>query len=768
MTRVVGRAVAVASAATTFLLVLLMVALGSLTPPSRLPEDLPLTPFWLALPLYPLVMAGVGTLIAYRRPENAIGWLMCVTALLGALIELQLFYTNYSFAGGSFQLLSVEWVVLLSRCLWLPWVMLQLVYLPVLFPDGRPPSARWRSLLAAASATTVIAMAARALDVRSLADVHLPTPLGLADPGGRLHLFAEAASLMLLALATAALASVFVRQRRTSGDRRQQLKWFGLAIAFAVPVVVAGTLADEVFNPTFQINEMVVPTAFVCIPIAVAFAVLRYHLYDIELVINRTLVYGMLAAIIAAAYVAVVVGAGALVGTRTQLSWLPLLAAGGVALAFQPLRTQLERLANRLVYGRRASPYDALAALSRQTARMAPSQQLLADTLRAVCQAVGLPSASIWLRAGGEYRPVVQWPPAERREGAWHRPLVERGVAVFPVRDEGSELGVIAVKVPPGRSLSTADQRLLADIANHAGLLLRKLGMAADLVSRMAELRESRRRLVTAQDEARRRLERNLHDGAQQDLFSLKLGIRQVRSLLDREPAQIPQALERLEGEADAAWKTVKELARGVYPTLLTTQGIVAALAARARTAPVAVRISRAGVRRYPPDVEEAVYYTCSEALQNAVQHSQATTVQISLVERQGVLRFRVQDDGRGFNVAETTGSGLQGMRDRLDVAGGSLELRSRPGGGCEVRGRLRVAAASPADHGVTGTEGESASGRGASGPAEAKVERGHREEVEESARDQPAEDHDRERVLDLVPGPIAENYQRHDTEPGR
>jgi signal transduction histidine kinase len=252
---------------------------------------------------------------------------------------------------------------------------------------------------------------------------------------------------------------------------------------------------------------------------------------------------------------------------------------------------------------------------------------------------------------------------------------------------------VIAVIVPPGRALSAADERLLEDVASQAGLLFRNLGLSADLVSRIGELQESRRRLVTAQEEERRRIERNLHDGAQQDLFGLKIRIREIRNLSHRNPGSVQAALARLEEQAEKALLTVKELARGVYPTLLTAQGIAGALGARARVAPLDVRVTATGLGRYRAEIEEAVYFACAEALQNAVKHAQATMVRISLAQHDGELSFEVQDDGLGFDVAAATGgSGLQSLRDRIDVIGGAMEIVSALGSGTTVRGRVTVA----------------------------------------------------------------------------
>jgi signal transduction histidine kinase len=376
-----------------------------------------------------------------------------------------------------------------------------------------------------------------------------------------------------------------------------------------------------------------------------------------------------------------------------HVSLLPLLAAGMVALAFQPLRRRLQRFADRLVNGRRATRYDALAALSRRVTETTPNEQILTDTVRAVCDATGVRSASIWLGGGAEWRVVAQWPADVRHATPSLDQPGPSSLRAFPVHNQGAVLGVIAVIVPPGRALSAADERLLVDVANQAGLLFRNLGLSADLVSRVGELHESRRRLVTVQEEERRRIERNLHDGAQQDLLGLKISIREIRTLSQRDPDGVQPALARLEEEAEKALLTVKELARGVYPSLLTAQGIAGALGARARVASVDVRVAGTGLGRYPAEIEEAVYFACAEALQNAVKHAQATTVRISLAQQDGALTFEVQDDGRGFDVAATTRStGLQSLRDRIDVIGGAMEIISEPGRGTTVRGHVTVA----------------------------------------------------------------------------
>jgi signal transduction histidine kinase len=498
---------------------------------------------------------------------------------------------------------------------------------------------------------------------------------------------------VLIVLGLASLASVFVRLSSASGDRRQQLKWFGSAITVLVTLTAVQTINEEVLEASSAWLDGLLGLAYLTIPVSIGFSVLRYRLYDIDLVINRTLVYGALATFISAVYLVAVVGVGALLGLGNHVHLLlSLLAAGVVALAFQPARERLQRLANRLVYGRRATPYDALAVLSRRVAETAPSELLLNEMVRTGCAALGVPSASLWLSAGQELRPVAAWPPGTRHQAPRGSSCNGSGLCTVPVQHDGTLLGAISVLVPAGRSLSAPDQRLLADIANQAGLVLRNLGLTADLMARLGELRESRRRLVTAQDEERRRLERDLHDGAQQHLLGLSLGINEVLRLLDRDPPAVRARLEGLEQDAHEALRTVRELARGVCPPLLTAEGLPAALNARARLVPLDVRVSASCAGRYSADLEAAVYFCCSEALQNAVRHAQASLVRVRLAQESDELVFTVEDDGQGFDVASGgEGAGLQSMRDRIDVVGGRLEIVSVPGEGTTVRGRVSV-----------------------------------------------------------------------------
>jgi signal transduction histidine kinase len=208
------------------------------------------------------------------------------------------------------------------------------------------------------------------------------------------------------------------------------------------------------------------------------------------------------------------------------------------------------------------------------------------------------------------------------------------------------------------------------------------------------DLRTSRQRLVAAQDEERRRLERNIHDGAQQQLVALAVKARLARQLTERDPAKAAAMLEQIESETQVALEDLRDLARGIYPPLLADRGLVAAIEAQSRKSHLGVEVDAAGVGRFPADVEATVYFCALEALQNVAKYAAANRTVIRMSRSNGALSFEVVDDGRGFDPsAVASGSGLQGMADRLAAVGGSLEVRSAPGRGTTVAGRVPVTA---------------------------------------------------------------------------
>jgi signal transduction histidine kinase len=286
----------------------------------------------------------------------------------------------------------------------------------------------------------------------------------------------------------------------------------------------------------------------------------------------------------------------------------------------------------------------------------------------------GATSARVLLRIGGELREVARWPEGEPPSGTGDEHVV-------PVLHLGEELGALSVRMPANDPMDPAKEKLVADLAAQTGLVLRNVRLIEDL-------RASRQRLVAAQDEERRKLERNIHDGAQQQLVALQVKQRLVEGLVERNPEKAREMLAQLQAETGAALEDLRDLARGIYPPLLADKGLAAALEAQARKSPVPVSVDPDGVGRYAQEIESAVYFCTLEALNNVAKYADATAVRVTLAHEDGRLSFSVIDDGRGFDPASTGyGTGLQGMADRLEAIGGDLHVESAPDRGTTVTG---------------------------------------------------------------------------------
>ncbi len=251
-------------------------------------------------------------------------------------------------------------------------------------------------------------------------------------------------------------------------------------------------------------------------------------------------------------------------------------------------------------------------------------------------------------------------------------------------------LGALSMSKRPGESLTPTEDRLLADLAAQVGLVLKNAGLREQLLARLEEIRASRLRLVAAQDEERRRIERNIHDGAQQQLVALAIKLSITESMIGTDTEGEREMLAELRQDAAGAVEDLRDLARGIYPPLLASMGLIAALEAQARKAAVPTVVTADGVGRYPQDAEAAVYFCVLEALQNVAKYAGATRAEVRLAAFGPDLRFEVTDDGAGFDPqSRGYGTGLQGMADRLQAHGGSLDVRSAPGAGTTVAGRL-------------------------------------------------------------------------------
>jgi signal transduction histidine kinase len=651
-----------------------------------------------------IVYAGVGRLIASRIPDNAIGWLLCLVGLSVATTMLTEQYALRGLAVAPGSLPAVR------EAGWLAGATFVLAFAPLffvvlLFPDGRLPSRRWRPVLWAMVAamvgwlaqllqagTTITGGISNAL---AAAGVTYPNPLGVFPRHGWFSGFILVTVVLAAVTGVLAVASVFARRRGASAELRQQLAWLGYVGALtAVPALALFASVPFAYgHGSSLVGELIwgplVIIPLIGIPLACAVAVLRYHLYDLDVVVKKTVVAGVVAAAFTAIYVIVVVVVGAATG-HSGSSALTFAAAALAAVVLQPVRVRAGLLADRLVYGRRASPYEVLSEFAGRIAGTYSTEDVLPRMARMLAEATGAERAEVWLRSGGAERLEAAWPPAavsaSARAGTADAEGPDGRCHAFAVEHQGERLGALRVTCSPREPLTPAGERLVRDVAAQAGLVLRNVGLIDDL-------RASRQRLVSAADQARRGLERDLHDGAQQQLVALRISLGLARQVLADSPAGAAGLLAETEHQAAEALAEMRDLAHGIYPPLLADLGLGAALQAQARRAAIPVTIE-AAVGRYPQDIEAAVYFCVLEALQNVAKYARASQARVTLGQDGPYLAFTVADDGTGFDRAATPmGTGLQGIADRLAALGGTAGIDSAPGHGTRVTGRVPATA---------------------------------------------------------------------------
>ena len=627
--------------------------------------------------VFQIVFGTVGALIASRRPENPIGWLFLATGVVSAVQELA---NQWAIRAARLEegLLLWRFAAWIPSWIWLPITLGMACFLFLLFPTGRLLSRRWRAVAwfaAGTIAVTTIAFALLPGRLENFRSVRSPIQLGV-DREVVLNVGNAGMGLSVVALALS-LAALVVRFRRSTGDERAQMKWLVSSAVFMVVVFAASLFVQIESANVGGLLAVGVIAAFFSIPVATGVAILKYRLYDIDVVISKAVVYAILLGIIALDYLAIVVGIGTLVGNRSS-PFLTAVAAGIVAVTFMPINRRLQRFANRLVYGKRATPYEVLSEFAERAAGSYSIDDVLPRMARVLGEGTGAERAEVQLRIGGRLRPEASWPAAAAD------PEADPDLVV-PVTHLGEDLGALAVWKRRGEAVTPVEEKLVRDLAAQAGLVLRNVRL-------VDELRESRRRLVTAQDAERRRLERDIHDGAQQHLVALAVKLRVLEALIPKDPDRAVRTASEVKAQANDALETLRDLARGIYPPLLADQGLAAALQAQAGKSAVRVEVHPDGVGRYPQEVEAAVYFCVLEALQNVAKYAEATRADLTLRQADGQVEFEVRDDGRGFDPAATPpGSGLTNMRDRLEALGGTLEIRSAPGDGTTVMGRIPV-----------------------------------------------------------------------------
>jgi signal transduction histidine kinase len=649
----------------------------------------------------------VGTLIIWRRSSHVIGWLLLLIGLPLVIEHFGVQYATYtllaypgSLPGGAFASWLTFGVFGLSYG--------AIVLLVLLFPTGRPLSPRWTWV-------GVIGMGGVVLwtVIAYVATWKFRGPLLLQDVYPPELESARSLGLGILGLVTAAflaaVVSAILRLRRSSGVERQQLKWFVYAATLAVGVMLMLIITDDDAETALEniVGLSLFSFAFSAIPLAIGIAILRYRLWDIDFLINRTLVYGSLTASVVGLYVLLVGGLGAVFQTGGRGNVLiSLIATAVVAVFFAPLRDRLQRGVNRLLYGQRDDPYAVLSRLGQQLEATLAPEAVLPTIVTTVKEALKLPYAAIALDQEGRSVEVAA------------AGTLAPNPLCLPLTYQGETIGqLILAPRAPGETFSPAERRLLADLAHQAGV-------AAAAVRLTADLRRSRERLVTTREEERRRLRRDLHDGLGPALAAHTLKIGTARALLTRDPTAADVLLAELESDIQTALADIRRLVYNLRPPSLDELGLIGAI--RETAARYSAGENGGGrlqmvieapnsLPPLPAAVEVAAYRIVQEALTNVVRHAQAQhcTIKLTITEpttgdqgreagdelrEEGVhglqspvsrLELEITDDGIGLPPGRHVGVGLASMRERTQELGGTYQIETAPTGGVRVVAQL-------------------------------------------------------------------------------
>ena len=642
------------------LLAAMCVAAGPLIVADRWREghhvDAVITPVLLVLPV-------VGALVARHRPRNAVGWLFLasgVAVTVGLLLDDGRLPLRDDVAVAA----AIGSQVAFSAGL--PLLALALV----LFPDGRPPSGRWRAL-ALVLAGSIGLGTGSALIARWPEDLYLiQNPL---SPAGVGDVAATASRLsMLMGLGAVPLAAVALafRYRAGSAVERVRLMWVlfpivvgGIALATVVTVDAFGDVPAAVEG--FALAPLVIG-----VPVGAAIGILRHRLFDIDLIVNRTLVFGGAWLILLGGYVATVLVGSSVFADRVE--WAPpLIAAMLVAVAFHPLRLRIQRAVDRRLFGARSDPYRVLATIDDVVSGMSEVEEACNAIVQAVSSALRVPFCALELSDGTRAEVGI----------AGRTPVVD-----VVVRHGADALGVLEVgRRSPNEDFARSEHRLLEDLATQAAIAIRA-------TSAVRDLRESRRRIVDAVEEERRRVRRDLHDGLGAALTGLTFSVRAAQDLLDK-PARADEILDKVGVELRVAIDDIRRLVHDLRPPALDDLGLASALREQVQQlcSAASVRLTVDAPPRLPPlppGTETAAYRIAMEACTNVVRHARATQCWLRIQAKE-MLHVEVGDDGIGIEPLAQPGTGAITMRERAQELGGDLTIAPRPDGGTIVLARL-------------------------------------------------------------------------------
>lgn len=619
---------------------------------------------------------AVGLTLALKVPSNPIGWLLMVLAASTAIDGLTGAFAGYALEQGDADRPLVRLAGAWESSWWPLWFALVGSIL-VLLPDGRLPSRRWRPVavvgLVAVALTFVGGVLGDEQRINALQDIEA---FGVLPPGVAQTLVDVGMTGVTLTMVLVVVAMV-VRYRGGTTEVRTQLKWIASAAVLFPVACGAWAIESVATHGPAVVTQVVLGLGIAAFCCAIAVAVLRYRLYDLDLVINKALVYGSLTVVVGVGYAGLVAGLDRLLGSR---GWAGVIAAGSVAVAVQPLRERLQRQVDRRLYGYRSDPYEAMRLLGdRLHATLAPAQ-VLQTIVGSVAEALRVPYVAVTFAREGE-----------PETAAVHGVLGRARPESRPLPYRGETVAELVIGVPQGRELTSADERLLDDLAVQAGVAVYAVRLTDDL-------QHSRERLVSAREEERRRVRRDLHDGLGPTLAAAVLSLDASRRAVTDDPEQAERLLVDLRTQMQDAIADVRRLVYELRPPALDQLGLVGALrehAARVSEPNGGLKVvveSSHPMPSLPAAVEVAAYRIAMEAMKNVQTHAEARrcTVQFELDEE---LALEIADDGKGVGSLTPSGVGLQSMRERARELGGTLTIAAREGGGTRVVARLPVGA---------------------------------------------------------------------------
>lgn len=605
-----------------------------------------------------LVAPPTAALILHRHPRHRIGWILLVVGACSAL---------YGFgAAGSATLAEtggpaevVRWLAWLSSWVWYPSFALMFSFALLLFPDGRLPHRVFVPVAWAAGAVLFVRTLLTMTEPdEGWAESGMQNPTGVDISATIDRLLEPGFDLLWPLIVVSSVAALIVRWWQGDAVVRVQIGWVAAAAAIGATVYLVTA------NGT---------ALAIAVPAAYLVAILRYRLFMIERVLINAIVYGTLTLLVAMVHVAVAFAVGSIGSLPEQTVGAGVAITLLAVLLFQPVHRWLDRAARRMVYGPLAIPHEVVTDLARRLAASLDPKDLHGEVESTLENALHR-SVSI-----------VDRPPDDGSS-----------VELIPVEHLGSPVAYLAVEVGDGQALGERERRVIADLAAQSGPALHNLRLLRQLERQLQDLQEksrqlqrSRARLVAAQDDERRRLERDLHDGVQQRLLALSI---QLGQLAAKAPSGESAALSALQAQAETITHELRSLTRGMYPPVLTDLGLEAALTSHVLDTAAPVRLHVDLPDRYPAAIETAVYFMCLEAMTNAIRHSDARLIDITMKEQDNQVVLQVRDDGRGFDLDAAyaaRGRGLDNLGDRSEAVGGSLDIQTGPGRGTVITARV-------------------------------------------------------------------------------